>query len=194
MTYKVEKTTKSAGFTLIEMIITLAIAAILLAVAVPSLRESMQKNRTTAASNELTGSMNVARSESVKRGTRVVVCKSANNADCVTSNAAGYEQGWIIFVDSNNDAVRDAGEAILRVHEAVGGGVTMIGAGNDLDQYISYMPEGRALVKASATPQTGSIAVSACDTVAAENKNLMRVTNMQLKYSGRLSMSKGVCP
>lgn len=165
---------------------TLTIAGIFLAAAVPSLREAIQKNRVTAGSNELTGSINTARSESVKRGARVVVCKSANRADCVTSNAEGWEQGWIVFVDSNNDATRDAGEVILRVHEAVGGGVTMVGAGNDMDDYISYMPEGRALLTSSTTSQTGTIIVDTCP--SGERKT------MQLTFAGRIKTTRGACP
>lgn len=170
---------KSTGFTLVELVVTLSVAAILLAVAAPNFRQLIQDNRLVAGVNELSGSINVARSEAVKRGTRVVVCKSANGSDCVTTG--NWEQGWIIFVDNNNNATRDTGEAPLRIHEAVEGNVTMTGNGNVAD-YISYVPEGRAQTTAGAS-QAGTI--SAC------LSGKQRV--MQLTFVGRLKITRGTC-
>ncbi len=174
-----KSTEKSAGFTLIELVVTLAVAGILLAVAAPSFREMIQRNRLTTSVNELAGSINTARSEAVKRGARVVVCKSTNGSDCVTSGTWGL--GWIIFVDSSNDAVRDGGEAILRIHEEVEGNITMTGAGN-VANYVSYISEGRAQTTGGAS-QSGSI------TACADGKQSV----IQLTFSGRLKVSGGSC-
>jgi len=62
------------GFTLIELMVTVAVAAILLMVAVPSFKNMMLSNRLTAAANEMVGSINTARMEAIKRNTTTLVC------------------------------------------------------------------------------------------------------------------------
>jgi type IV fimbrial biogenesis protein FimT len=123
------------GFTLVELVITLVVAAILLAVAVPSFTTLVKNNRMTTQINGLAVSLNLARSEAVKRGVSVTVCKrnSAGN-DC--NNAGNWQDGWIVFVDDDMDADHaeagvdgdgsvDAGEQILRVVPALSGGNTL---------------------------------------------------------------------
>ena len=90
-----------AGFTLIELIVTVAIAAIVLAIAVPSFQETITSNRLTTFSNTFVASLNLARSEAIKQNRRVTLCSSTDGLSCATG---GYQQGWIIFIDSNNNA------------------------------------------------------------------------------------------
>jgi len=130
---------KQTGFTLIELMITLLIAAILLSQAVPSFMTMLQNNRITTQVNDYVTSLNVARSEAVKRGGRITVCKSANNAAC--TNAGNWEQGWIIFNDTDNDAVVDAGEEVIRAHGALEAGITLVGSVN-IANYISFVGTG----------------------------------------------------
>jgi type IV fimbrial biogenesis protein FimT len=122
------------GFTLVELMITIAIAAIILAIAVPSFTQVIKNNRMAGQINELVSSLNLARSEAVKRGLSVTVCK--RNAAGTNCNAAGqWGHGWIVFSDVNNDgafnddadaALCEAGEdCLLRVHEGVQGGNTL---------------------------------------------------------------------
>ena len=59
---------KSSGFTLVELMITLAIAGILVAVGIPSFNSTISSNRLTSYANELVTALNLARSEAVKRG------------------------------------------------------------------------------------------------------------------------------
>ena len=89
------------GFTLVELMVTLVIAAILLTAGVPSFTTLIKNNRLTTSTNELVGALTLARSEAVKRGLRVTVCKSADQASCDTSGT-GWQQGWIVFTDENN--------------------------------------------------------------------------------------------
>ena len=131
----------NAGFTLIELIITMVIAALVLTLGIPSFRETINNNRLTAGANELVSALHLARSEAVKRNVRVTLCKSADGATCTTSG--GYEQGWIVFVDRNSNGAVNAGEEIIRSYSALPGGMTLLG-GTDVSNVISYVSAGVA--------------------------------------------------
>lgn len=84
------------AFTLIELMITVAIAAIVLAIAIPSFNVQMLNSRSVALGEELASAINFARSEAVKRGARVSVCPSNNGTGC----GGAWADGWIVFVDA----------------------------------------------------------------------------------------------
>lgn len=105
------------GFTLIELVVTMTVAAILLTVAVPSLRTAIQNGRITTQVNDLIADFSYARSEAIKRRENVVVCQSTNGTSCTGGN---WKDGRLIFVDTNKDGLLGA-EPILRFREAVGG-------------------------------------------------------------------------
>jgi len=173
------------GFTLIELMVTLAVAAILLTMGVPSFRATVENNRLTAAANELVGALNLARSEAIKRGVRVTVCKSSDGATCTTSG--NWEQGWIVFTDGNNDAAyNSATETLLRVYGGVNGQVTLVGNTNVSD-YISYTASGRSILTGGGF-QAGTIKV--CDD---RTGNVGK--NVVLSSTGRLRIEQNVtCP
>lgn len=118
---------------------TLVVGAIILTVAVPSFRALIQNNRLTTEINEFLTAISITRSEAVKRGDRVTMCISSDGATCITTG--DWVQGWIVFIDSDNDATVDAGEEILRVHGALSTGSTLDGSAS-LDDYISYESDG----------------------------------------------------
>lgn len=130
---------KSYGFTLIELMITLAIVAIVLAIGVPSFQGMMRDNRLATQTNTFLAALNLARSEAIKRGRRVTLCKSASGATC--EGGGGYQQGWIVFVDPNDNAVVDAGEMILRVEGAMPGNLSLTG-NSTVQSYVSYVGDG----------------------------------------------------
>jgi type IV fimbrial biogenesis protein FimT len=154
---------KYNGFTLIELMMTLAVATILMTVAVPSFRTIIQNNRLTTEINEYLTSISIARSEAIKRADRVTMCISSDGAACITTG--DWSQGWIIFIDSDNDAVVDGGEEILRVHGALSTGTTLDGSAN-LDDYISYKSDGSSQTTASAV-QSGTVIL--CDSRGSGN-------------------------
>ena len=90
---------KNSGFTLLELLITLAIVAILLTVGVPSLRSMMQGNQLVASTNELLSALHVARSEAIKSNSRVTICESSNGTSCTTTG--DWKDGWIVFIDAD---------------------------------------------------------------------------------------------
>lgn len=123
----------SQGVTLVELLITLSLIAILLALAAPPFRDMILNNRRAAQLNALTGSLNLARSAAVKGGSDAVVCISDGAAppDC-DSDGTQWEAGWLVIVDSNKEGPvsRADGDFVLEVHGALAEGTTLRGDSN----------------------------------------------------------------
>ncbi len=99
----------SQGFTAIELMVVVAIMAILLALAAPSFTPLIERWRVRDAAETLTSSLYFARSEAIKRGGSVIVEKSPNTADCTTATAATqWGCGWHIYFDVNGNGSQDA--------------------------------------------------------------------------------------
>ena len=86
-------TLKAGGYTMVEMLVAIAIMSMLLALAVPSFRDSSLGSQLRSSSNNLLASARLARSEAIKRNTAVTLCVSADGATCGTG---GWHQGWIV--------------------------------------------------------------------------------------------------
>jgi len=143
------------GFTLLELMITLAIGAILLTVAVPSFQTTIANNRLATQTNSLVTDINIARSEAVKRGTDVILCNSSNpNAATPACVGAGnaWTGGWIIFVNGTNDTdpnqFATATDTLIKVNQAIGGRATILTAGT-LNTFI-YNGDGTSAAAANA--------------------------------------------
>jgi type IV fimbrial biogenesis protein FimT len=130
---------KQCGATLLELIVVLAVAAILLTIAVPGFSSLFHASRLTSATNALVASLHVARSEAIKRSQRVVVCPSPAGDACAGSS--GWHQGWMVFHDANNNAQRDAGEPVVLAHPPLPSGMRVTSKGSTAS-YISYTPAG----------------------------------------------------
>lgn len=107
------------GFTFIELIVTLAVVSILAMVAIPNFTSMIRDNRMVAQINSFVSSLNIGRSEAVRRGVTVTVCRSTNGTACV--NSGNWNQGWLVFTDPDVDGVIDAGEEVIQVQEALTG-------------------------------------------------------------------------
>lgn len=85
-----------SGFSLVELMVAMAVAAILLVVAGPSFRDAIRRNKVSSASNALLADIAYARSEAINRGNVVSICPSSDQATC-TSGGKAYESGWLIY-------------------------------------------------------------------------------------------------
>lgn len=110
---------KNSGFTLLELLITVALISILAAFAIPSMRSFSQNDRLTTNINTMIGHLAYARSEAVKRHAQVSICISNDTVGCTGGN---WEDGWIVYVDADANGTFDAAtlnEDILRVNQAM---------------------------------------------------------------------------
>jgi len=87
----------TGGFTLLELMVTLAVAAILLGIAVPSLGDATLGGKLAASANDLVAGVAMGRSEAIKRNAVTSLCVSSNGTSC---GSGGWEQGWIVISGS----------------------------------------------------------------------------------------------
>jgi type IV fimbrial biogenesis protein FimT len=128
------------GFTLIELMVTLFITAILLGAAIPSFVDMTVRNRLVTTTNDFISTINLARSESIRRASTVTICGTSDGAACA---ADAWSGGWIAFVDVNGDGDIDVGDTVLRVHGALAGGYTL-SPDAVFATYLSYSADGSA--------------------------------------------------
>jgi type IV fimbrial biogenesis protein FimT len=138
------------GLTLIELLVTIVVLTVLLALGVPSFKEFIKNNRLTAQTNNLVVDIQLARSEAVKRGTNTVICASSDQATC--TGHATWANGWIVYSDvdltdgadpvtgGSDPLCEDTEDCIMRTSEGVSGGNSII---TDADN-IRFLPTGLA--------------------------------------------------
>ncbi len=190
------KLTPIRGFTLVELLVTISIAAILLALAIPSFTETIANNRLSSNANELVTALNFARSEAVKRGLQVTILhKGSTNQQ--------WEEGWDIFVDNDgNGALNDDGDTslcetgedcLLRTYEPLPEGYTLRSGGN-YACWVAYLPDGLSRGSGS-TCAGGNLPTNTfrlCDSYASTTRARSIVTN----NVGRVKIDMGTasCP
>jgi len=138
---------KRNGFSLIEVIVTMAIAAIVLSVGVPGFQSYIQNNRRTITINEMATALQLARNNAISRRVPVTLCKSPNGSSCIIGGGSGnWSQGWIIFTNPDGiDGVAGltaSTEILLRVHHALQGNVSLAGSGPVVNQ-VTFIPQGK---------------------------------------------------
>lgn len=137
------------GFTLLELMVVLAIAGVLAAIGIPAMGDFMRNSRITAAANDVMAALHFTRSEAIKRRVPVTLCTSANAvlanntanpaATCADSE---FLTGWIVFVDNAPVGTRDAGDLILLNHGPMNPQIT---AASSADPFlVTYLMNGFA--------------------------------------------------
>ena len=135
--------TNSKGFTLLELIIVVAILGITMAIATPGLRTMIANNRISGAASDFVAALQFAKAEAVARINPVTLCKSSNSTGC--AGTGDWQQGWIVFSDDNGDAGVDDGEEVLLNHQALNAQITFIGTAGVTDA-ITMQPSGTSSV------------------------------------------------
>jgi len=144
---------RGAGFTMIEMMVTVGIAAILASIAIPSFIDFVRLGRLRSQTSDFVASLSFARSEAIRRGNLVTVCASGGSTtQC--SSTANWSQGWIVFSDVQDGRVGSGGgsignidtgtpaDEVLRTMDALK--YTSVSATN-VSSWISFRPDGSAI-------------------------------------------------
>jgi type IV fimbrial biogenesis protein FimT len=126
------------GFTLIELMYTVAVGALVLGIGIPAFNETIRSSRMTTTVNTAVTAMHVARSEAVKRRARVTFCRSTVAADPV---CAADGTGYAVFVNVGDDQAYNAGtDTLINAGPWLADGITVQYTG--LPNYISFSPSG----------------------------------------------------
>jgi type IV fimbrial biogenesis protein FimT len=139
---------RQRGFNLTELVIVVAIVAILLGVGVPSYRYITNSYRMSSEVNGLLGDLMYARAESIKEGQGVTVCISKDGVNCLAN--AAWQNGWVVFSNPNGDANPPNPNAILRLQAPFtgpGGVADTFIAGSGISA-VTYNREGFATTAA----------------------------------------------
>lgn len=174
---------RQQGFTLIELMTVLAIAAVLLAVAAPGFKNLLERNRLQSAANNLYTSLMLARSEALKRNQAVQLCKGTSTgsaASCTSGTSGEWEGGWIVHLDANNPTSFSDPNDVLVVRDGLKSGDTLRASGNV--NSVSFRPDG------SINPATNFVLCNAdADT------NTARVIEVSVTGRPRVSVSAASC-
>lgn len=159
---------QTGGFTVIELMIVMTIAVVLIAIGMPSFVEFTRETRSTSIMSSLTADIHLARSEAVKRNSRVLFCAraSATSNSCTGApSQSAWMNGWLVCYDRNANGVCDPSTAAdpnpIRVHGALPAPVSLAGPAATL----VFFPVGSASAGATFT-LTGSTDTTRTATIA----------------------------
>lgn len=168
----------AGGFTLLELIVTLAVAALLLGVGIPGFQSVTKNSRLIANANEFVTAINMARSAAVRYQRNATVCLTSDFDAAVPACDAGtnWSNGWVVWVDKDRDGTADADE-VISVHEPLSGTSTLF---STTTNRFTYDARGFAVVAGDD--------LSLCDDRVGETGRVVSVN-----AAGRTNVSDGVC-
>jgi type IV fimbrial biogenesis protein FimT len=132
---------RDGGFTLLEALVVLALIGVLAALAAPAVTGMRARHQLQAQAEGLLDSLVLARSEALRRQQRVTLCPRTHDNACDAT--AQWQNGWLVFVDGNDNAQREADEPLIEVHGDLPPTVRM-GVTSTVKGYFSYGSEGRS--------------------------------------------------
>lgn len=166
------------GFTLIELFVTLTVAGILMAIAVPAMTSFLRTNRLAALTNEFIADLQLARSEAIKRSVSVVVCKSNDGNTCTAGGT--WTNGWVVFADTDSSGTwtQTAGQedVRLKIHEALSG-----------DDTVSASAANTMIFTRAGIVGAGNGSYTICDS------KLHKARTLDLSATGRITLKNVSC-
>jgi type IV fimbrial biogenesis protein FimT len=155
---------RARGFTLIELMVTVTVIAILALIAAPSFNEAILSNKLAGFSNNFVASVQLARSEAIKRNTPVTLCRSADGQTCATTGT--WQQGWIVMckfkpAEPGICATDGTDNLVISVQQALPADYRLDYHSSTGPYIVTFQPVGggatvAALMLCRATPSAGS--------------------------------------
>lgn len=156
------------GMTLLEMLIALAIAAIMLTVVAPNVQTIMAKNKTTAEINELSAALQYARYTAVDQSATTIVCPSSDFSNC----SDNWNKAKIVFIDNNGNGDRDNSEPLLLATQSVSGSHNMTGPSDPVE-----------------FSETGGTNAATSIKICPDNNDVLYAKSINLNAQGRVRVS-----
>lgn len=161
---------RAHGFTLVELMVTVALVAILAGIGIPSFNNLVAQNRVISSINEFHAGLRLARSEAVKRNANVVFCASSNQSTCTGT----WGSGWLVYQDLDGDNTADNNE-VIRVGDAVQTGFALTFSGGGTA--ITFLPRGMT------DEQSGTFKLCDKDRVASRARGIVLLTTGSTRRS-----------
>lgn len=148
------------GFTLYELLITVLVVGVVLTFGVPNFSEYTNNSRMTSTANDMHAAFQMARGEAARTKNNITICASANSMTAAADCGGTWDQGFIVFVDTDANRARNAAtEPLLRAHPPIAEGVTLHVANNAT--YFMYASTGLGRLEAGGTPAVSQVVM--CD-------------------------------
>lgn len=167
---------RPVGFTLVELMITIAVLAVLLAIGFPSFQNSLRSNRVATTVNEMIASLSLARSDAIRNGHGAGVCASSAGTAC---DGGTWGAGWMVWADTNGNGTFEAGETVIKFTAA---NPRMVG--DAANRIVAYDARGRLR---AANPLSITLRPDECG-----SQQLQRTLNVS--RTGQVKVAPGACP
>lgn len=177
---------KQDGFSLLELLTTVGVLAIVASIGVPSMTSLVQSNRTVEYSTDFILTVRTARAEALNNVAQVTVCKSLDQVSC--NNGASWHDGWIVFIDNDENEVRNlAGtpETLIHAHKSLEGSSTL--QSTAFANWIAFRPNGLAI---GSTGNAGTF--SLCNEAGAQYGRDINISRTGSSSVGE--SANGACP
>jgi len=176
---------RSYGFTLVEMLVVIAIAAVLAAVGIPNFQDFIRSNSLSTQTNELIASLALTRNEAVRQNRQVVFCRSdaptATTPACTTTSTGNWG-GWIVFSDANSNGVYDNGtDTLIRVGQLNNSSIKIISSAAIGSAYNKVIYRGDSLARDSSGALLNSGRIRICMPTSSGNN----ARDLELRAGGK---------
>lgn len=168
----------TTGFTLLEMMVVIAVLAIVMSIAVPSFQGVARNSRTSSVANELLSALILARSEAVRRGKTVMVCRSDTSAVPPSCNGTSWTDGWLVFVGTGAGSGDEAVANHIKVGQIKSAGIQIDAPADE----TGFSANG-------ASTAAGTFTISPACVSGDGNKNRI----LEISPAGRVSITTGDC-